>query len=405
MTDRGNQFENNESRVMTPNEMAIIRGNNNRGAQADRGMTRAVPQMVRHAMGAQPGNSYTLAKEQNSDSLTTLRKGEQSLMSCSLTQGNVEEIWNSVRTVVESLQNTDPVFNSNNKVALGNYYQRGNFCEFQMGMYRSQETSANLLDFKRMSGDGFVMDAFFRKVRTVIKEQDENLLMDIDSDFDSDDEDMILFDDFSDSEEDESDGEDLTPFLQIGGPLNLASDSSVVQTWIFDIRNRHMEDKNHRMGLMAYNASNVQNRNIIIQEGGQDLKNLIQTSFTEYNNCALVRNTAVLLNELCLNDNFEVDSNMINAMFGAVATWVPGNGRKASFQLTESRETVFHISSALANLVERGALNVDTLKRTAGEHFNNQVLKQALSSYVRKLDEMDVESNFTHITSLLNDLL
>merc|ERR1719394_1754033 len=165
------------------------------------------------------------------------------------------------------MDNTDPMFDK--FLALGNYYQHGNFCEFQMGMYRSQETKENLLDFKRMSGDGFVMDSFFRDVRNKIRDQAPELMMDID-DFEEDDDDMIVFDNFTDSEDEEDSGnehDDLSEFLQIGGPLNLTADSSVVKTWIDDCQNRHIEDKNHRMGLMAHNAANEANLDIIIREG------------------------------------------------------------------------------------------------------------------------------------------
>lgn len=360
----------------------------------------AVSHPVSLQQSSQP--NYQLKKETAQDVPSTIRKQEQSLMNCALNlpDGNVLAAWQYVQGIVESMDNTDPMFDK--FLALGNYYQHGNFCEFQMGMYRSQETEQNLLDFKRMSGDGFVMDSFFREVRNKIRASNPDLMMDVD-DFQDDDEDMMVFDDFTDSEDEDDSGNDqdnLAEFLQIGGPLNLKSDSTVVKTWIEDCQNRHIEDKNHRMGLMAHNAANADNLEVIISEGGEDLTTLIQKLFSEHEHAAYVRNASVLLKHMSTKMDF--DDHMLRAAFEAIGMWVPGNGRKETFRLTESRETVLNLATVFTNLKERNAEIEDTLTDLASKLAPAQ--KEAVQAFAQRVGEYDVEDKYGDQLSLLDTI-
>lgn len=406
MADTGKRrFERDED-DFTPEQLAIMKCNQGKSQGNFKGVNRGVSHMQAD-FGPSESSSAPLGKAQlSSKPLTTIRKQEQSLMNCSLNSSNnipSEQVWTFVEAVVKSMKNTDPEFNSETKMALGNYYQSGNFCEFQMGMYKSLETSENLLDFKRMSGDGFVMDNFYREVRKGIRASHPDLLMDIDTNEEFED-DMNIFDDFTDSEDEGDDDEDMSPFLQIGGPLNLQSDSTVVKQWIDDIQNRHIEDKNHRMGLMAHNASNADNRNIIISEGGEELKSLVQKLLAngESPNAALVRNTSVLVHEMSKEVNFE--KSMIDAIFEALALWVPGNGRSENFRLTESRETVLNLTFVLDYQVKRGAVTLQTLQDKAQTRFNG-TLPDAFREYVDDAQLYDVNNEYAEQIQLLNDLV
>merc|ERR550532_2606890 len=92
-------------------------------------------------------------------------------------------MWSSVSGVVSDLNDTDPMVDSKNNRVVGNFYQAGNFCEFLVGLYEVQRSP--VVDFKRLCGDGFTMDTFYRKVREgligqkvvveeVVEEEDED---------------------------------------------------------------------------------------------------------------------------------------------------------------------------------------------------------------------------------------
>jgi len=402
MADRSSRFDNDRSpngRTFNAREMAVINKNQNPNRDVSRGVRMAVEPVTNPQQVREP--NYQLKKATTQDVPSTIRKQEQSLMNCQLANDDVLEMWKSIQGIVENMDNTDPMFDK--FLALGNYYQHGNFCEFQMGMYRSQETEQNLLDFKRMSGDGFVMDSFFRDVRNKIREQNPNLMMDIDE-FEDDDDDMIVFDDFTDSEDEDDSGNDqdnLAEFLQIGGPLNLKSDSTVVKTWIDDCQNRHIEDKNHRMGLMAHNAANADNLEIIIREGGEELTTLIRKLFAEHEHAAYVRNASVLLKHMSTKMDF--DDQMLRSAFEAIGMWVPGNGRKETFRLTESRETVLNLATVFTNLVDRNAVDEDKLSGFANKLTQKQ--KEAVSEFVQRVGDYDADEKYAEQLSLLDNIM
>lgn len=330
-----------------------------------------------------------------------LRKQELSLMNCELAINDPTETWQSVQDVVEKMQSIDPLFYSQEKLAIGNFYQSGNFCEFHVGLCQSAESQAHLLDFKRMSGDGFVMDSFFRTVRNSIKEDNPDLLMETDTDG-GDTEDLVVFDDYSDSDEEENDSDDsMMQFLQIGGPLNLKYDPNLVNTWIEDVETRHIEDRNHRMGLMAHNAQTDENRAIIIEQGGQRLQGLIRNIFSENMNAALCRNTSVLLREM--SKQVDLGEDMINCIFEAMVFWVPGNQRREAFRVTESRETVMNLACVIHNLVSRDVWKTDNLKEQVKTIVDGA--SDTIKDFLLKARENDIDGNYSEQIGALEDIL
>lgn len=269
------------------------------------------------------------------------------LMWCKLKGDNAEELFQNVSKSVQSLPNVDPTVDI--WAIMGNVYDHGNHCEFLVGMYEVEKQP--ILDFKRMSGDGFVMDGFYQQVKKKLK---ETKIIDAVEDDDAD------FDDYSDDfSDDAKDGEEEEDNLTSYGYLQLAYDVNIVSSWIEKIKVRHVEDQNHMMGLMAYNASDPTNLEIIVSKGGKNLKDLTITMLEESNNAALVRNTTELAKKVtshpaCQEHGY--DEAFLQAIFSAMQWWVPNNGRKnkqkqtTSFEITESRETVNNLVQTIYNL-------------------------------------------------------
>jgi hypothetical protein len=283
--------------------------------------------------------------------IPTLRPSELSLMHCNLNDSlNMDDMWKDVSGTVKGLRNVDPM--EDLWAMMGNVYDHGNYCEFLLGMYKVEEKP--VLDFKRMSGDGFVMDTFYRNVIQELLKANSELIVDVEED-DGDD----VFEDYSDDETEDdgrdSEGADLTSY----GYLQLSYDESLVTSWIEKIETRHVEDKNHMMGLMAYNALHEENLEIIVRKGGKNLRDLTKLLFEESNSAALVRNTSALVKAVTsveASKEHGYDEAFVESVFEAMHYWVPNNGRKnkqnasATFEITESRETVTNLVDTLFNL-------------------------------------------------------
>lgn len=274
--------------------------------------------------------------------IPTLGKAEQSLMSCNVSDSmDRKQAFNTLVKVVQDLPNVDPMVDL--WALMGNVYEHGNYCEFLVGMYEVEKKP--VFDFRRMSGDGFVMDLFFRNVKRKLGKL-QGLIVD------AQESDGEVFEDYSDDEmEDDGKESESQEHLSSHGYLQLSYDRNLVSSWIEKCQTRHVEDKNHMMGLMAHNASFPENRKIIVEEGGDNLIKLCKIQLEESNHAALVRNTSALVKEITTAmESF--DEEFIAAIFDAINHWVPGNGRKqhSHYEITESRETVDNLVAALFNL-------------------------------------------------------
>lgn len=303
--------------------------------------------------------------------IPTLRPSELSLMHCNLNDSmNMEDMWKDVSGTVKGLKDIDPM--EDMWALMGNVYDHGNYCEFLLGMYQVEQKP--VLDFKRMSGDGFVMDTFYRKVIQELVKTNQQLIVDVEED-DGDD----VFEDYSDDETEDdgrdSEGADLTSY----GYLQLSYDENLVTSWIEKIKTRHVEDKNHMMGLMAYNALHEENLEIIVRKGGKDLRDLTKNQFEETRNAALVRNTSALVKAVTsveASKEHGYDADFVESIFEAMHFWVPNNGRKdkqnasATFEITESRETVTNLVDTLFNL--KNFVDSDAIKEKADKLKEDQ---------------------------------
>lgn len=329
----------NEEELQMINETLGWRDNVNRGAH--RG--------AKQAAADNRGNFYhrerAYEKAGIEDSkIPQAKQKDLSLMWCKLNGENAEELFQNVSKTVESLPDVDPTIDI--WAIFGNAHHHGNHCEFLVGMYEVENQP--VLDFKRMSGDGFVMDGFYQKVKKTLK--DQKIIDQVEDDDD-------VFEDYSDGfsdEEKEEEEDNLSSY----GYLQLAYDENIVNSWIEKIKVRHVEDQNHMMGLMAYNASDAANLNIIVSKGGQSLKDLTVNLLEQSNNAALVRNTTELAKKVTGHESFKehgYDEAFLKAIFDAMQHWVPNNGRKnekqtTSFEITESRETINNLVQTIYNL-------------------------------------------------------
>jgi len=296
--------------------------------------------------------------------MPSIRPDEMSLMKCIVGDKNAaEKAWITACDSLNNLNNVDPIVlkNVNNDMhwrAIGNFYQHSGFCEFLMAMYEKHDNNEqHVLDFKRMSGDGFVMDTFFRLMKTPLDATGLTINTDTEADGETDDDDMDMFDDYSSDSEDEQESDVEQEFLKPGGFLKLENDEQLVSHWMKQVQNRHIEDQNHMLGLMAHNSEHKGNRQIMLKQAGEILE-MITLKLQKADNAALVRNASVLLNNIIVDlPNLEEEQKrkLIPAMFKAMKKWCPG-AEVDQMLVTQSRETIKYLSLVLATLEEKKML-------------------------------------------------
>lgn len=306
----------------------------------------------------------------------TLGKAEQSLMSCNVSDTmDRNQAFDNLVKVVQELPNVDPMVDL--YALMGNVYEHGNYCEFLVGMYEVEKKP--VFDFRRMSGDGFVMDLFFRNVKRELGKI-QGLIVD------AQESDGEVFEDYSDDEmEDDGKDSESQEHLSSHGYLQLSYDPNLVSSWISKIKTRHVEDKNHMMGLMAHNATFPENRKIIVEKGGKELIEQCQEQLHQSNNAAFVRNTSALVKEITKVMDF--DEKILEAIFDGMSWWVPGNDRPknahAHYEITESRETIDNLVAALFNLKQRELFSEEIIVKQAAAHLGKKETG-LVSAYLKK---------------------
>jgi len=309
-----------------------------------------------------------------------------------------KEFFNGVAENIKSLENCDVTVRDWN--LFGNKYMQGRYVEFLMAFFAVGKDTK--IDMKRMSGDGFVQAAFFTEVKNKLKSEDLIIAIEEDSvEFAYDD------DDDSDSGDD---NEDLG-----AGYLQLKYDPSIVLAWIAKIQNRHVEDQLHMMGLMAYNASNKQNLDIIVKKGGQKLKALFINKFENSNIAALVRFTSELAKHVtghpdCKNHGY--DEEFLVATLDTLKFWLPNKAgsslseknrqQSTKFEVTESRETVMNLIQVIYNLGETMKIfPVETIVRKAKDRLEKKKYKRSPKDDIMRFLKLQEETTpvnfFRHI--------
>lgn len=325
------------------------------------------------------------------DSMPSMRQHELSLMHVNLkSDKSVGDMWSSISNVVQNLPDVDPMFDETLKRLIGNKYQAGNYCEFLVGLYEVQERP--VLDFKRLCGDGFVMDSFF----TSVKENCKKVGIVDEEDEETEDGDDDVFDCYSSDDDSDEESPEDEKYLRPNGFLQLSYDENLVKTWIEKIKTRHIEDKNHMMGLMAHNATLEANLKIIMNKGGKELIKLCQHLLESSSSAALVRNTSALVKELA-NVSSDWDVDCITAMLEAMTFWVPNNGRKdeenaKTFEVTESRETVNNLVESIFIMNKNGIPEADIAEKVEAHAEGQSTEVSRLVSYIESQNQTEAST-------------
>lgn len=379
-------------RKMNADELLLVqetKSSVNRGAH--RGASKADMILAQDDMSSMGSSQYSKMQVKDMDPKTQMRVNEVSLMHVNLKpDGSYSDMWSNVSGVVNDLKNVDPIVDSKLKRAIGNFYQAGNYCEFLIGLYEVQQNP--VVDFKRLCGDGFVMDSFYRQVRDGLSEG--KFVAETD-DWTKEEDTEDVFNCYSSDEEEEAAPNKDDEYLHPTGYLQLSYDENLVNMWIEKIDTRHIEDKNHMMGLMAHNAEHPDNLKIIINKGGDDLIRLCKNVLESENNSAavpLVRNTSCLVKQLAENTDMWT-ADCVDAMIEAMTFWVPGpdNGRKeqaktGAFEVTESRETVRNLVDTLLIMKNKG---VDVAQMEKCMATRSDKTTAALAAYLEDQEESE----------------
>lgn len=260
------------------------------------------------------------------------------------------EIMDGVSGCMKGMSGADVM--EGNWACYGMFHSRGDHCEFMTSL--RVVGNSPVLMFQRMYGSGFVMDGLYSSAIQKIAKDEPKILgekveTEAEEDFD------IPYSDDEDSGKD--DDQD-----QLSGYLQLSFDESIVGTWVAKTKTRHIEDQNHMMGLMAYNAENPENLKIISRNGGKELRELIQKFYFETENAALIWNSTQLAMHLTREKDCDkygyTSKEFLENSFAALVYWHPGNKQRKensslTHEVTESRlstNNLIHIFSNLKKL-------------------------------------------------------
>lgn len=320
------------------------RGNVDRGA-----MPRGLRANTHEVFGSpfEDLSSYEKHATRSEEKLPEATEKDLGLMNLASKLDDPKEFFKKASENIESLPHVDLTVQGWNM--FGNKYLQGRYVEFLIACCGVGDETR--LDLKRMCGDGFVCASFFTEVKNQLKKSDL---------INAPEEDSVEFA-YSEDDDDDSGSEDDN---LDNGYLQLAYDPNIVLAWIGKIQTRHSEDQLHMLGLMAYNASNKQNLDIIVKKGGNKLKALFTNKYENSNIAALVRFTSELAkhvtgHEDCKNHGY--DKDFLIATFDCAKFWTPGRAsspaekdrpQSTKFEVTESKETVLNLIQTIYNLGE-----------------------------------------------------
>lgn len=296
-------------------------------------------------------------------------------------------LWDALTQFFEETENLDPEVNDQAKVVTGHYYNTPQDCKFMTGVYRVNEKDTeekSIVDFRRLSGDAFLMNDFFHLVvewltnKELVEPEEDSEDEFTDEPF-TDDEDLL-------SEVEDMDGAfNVAPMNPHKNYLQFDYDEGLLNMWIERYQESHMEDKDYVMKMMSFNAELESNRDFMLQRSAETLKELIETQLKEtkeWNSAPITRNTCLLLKNLSQSDAAMVDAETIKAVCEAMATWCPGqNASPVIGEVRESRQSMLEMAEFLTNMVENQKLDQD---------FISNVMKESLNT-----NQMDKIVNFT----------
>jgi len=312
------------------------------------------------------GQSHMLQQEEKATMVVPTkvpeREIEHSTLKLNITHENKndENIYKQLKEIIDGLPSADPIYHEQNRSVFGNYYKHGNHCEFMCQLFAAQKAKNRFLDFKRLTGDGFVLDTFFNVIRGELTSR--KLLHPSDVRVPIKPVDLVSEDWYEDSEDEAYDSEEFE-LLKPGGFLQLKHDVELIDFWCTKLKEqKDLRDMNHVVGLMAHNSQDKQNLKIMMDTNADGIINCIDMIFADckFNDAALVRNTSVLLRSI-LSSKIETkkqwNENTIKLLSKTIAKWAPRSKKDINVletaEVDESRETVFNLSVCLELLSNR----------------------------------------------------
>lgn len=332
----------------------------------------------------------------------TATPNDLSLMNLHSLLTDAEELHDQVHDAIKNLEDCD--LTELPFATLGVKYDQGSFVEFLVGCF---DVNGELfIDMKRMYGCGFKMSKFFTELKSKLEERGvvDRTEEDSESDFE-----------YSASEDDSGaeDDEILTD-----GYLQLQYDPSMISSWIKKIAERHDEDQMHMAGMMAHNASNKRNLDIIVTQGGTKLKDLLVNKLENSNIAPLVKMTAELAKHVtshqeCKNYGYG-EEHFLLSIFDAIKYWHPGKDalsknrqQSPKFEVTESRETVMNLVQTIYNLGE--AMKIfpkETLVKIARERLEKKPNKKdsPKDTIMRFLEKQEQTKAVMYVLDILSQI-
>jgi len=279
----------------------------------------------------------------------TAAQSDLSLMNLTSTFGllDAKELHEQVYDTISSVEECD--LTELSYAVLGCKYSRNRHVEFLVACFAVDGELK--IDIKRLYGDGLLISEFYEEIKSKLAERDV---------VHADEEDSEI--EFEYSEDESGDDGDEKENLHLGY-LQLSYDPEIVGAWMKKIEERHDEDQLHIGGLMAHNASNEQNLNIIVNKGGTKLRELITNKLENSNIAALVRFTAVLAKHVtrhpaCKKQGYDKEHFLLSIL-DAMKYWCPGKDgssknrqQSTKFEILESRETMKNLVQTIHNLGE-----------------------------------------------------
>lgn len=294
------------------------------------------------------------------------------------------DLWNACLKYFEEAENLDPEINETAKLAYGHFYDAPRECKFMAGVYKMQESDASsVVDFKRLSGDAFLMQDFFKMIGPELAREG---VVDLEDD---EEEDSSSFE-FSDEDMDGFDFMD--PHKSY---LEFQYDDGLLSMWVERFEQSTMEDKDYVMNMMSFNAEHEGNRAYMIEKVGDALVKLIKVQLMEskeWNTAPITRNTCMLLKNLYPSD-IEIDDDMIKAIFNTMKLWCPSGNTsgKAIGEVRESRQSMILLSEVLMR-------TIDDEKRSSEDILN--IMKDTLDeTQINKLVKFSVYRDEEHLSS------
>jgi len=338
----------------------------------------------------------------------TAAQSDLSLMNLTSTFGllDAKELHEQVYDAISSVEECD--LTELSYAVLGCKYDKNRQVEFLVACFAVDGELK--IDMKRMYGDGLLMSRFYEEIKSKLEERDVVHATEEDSE--------IEFEYSASDEESGEDGDDYE-HLQLGY-LHIEYDPEIVGAWMKKIEERHDEDQLHIGGLMAHNASNEQNLNIIVNKGGTKLRELITNKLENSNIAALVRFTAVLAKHVTRHPESKKQGydkeHFLLSVFDAMKYWCPGKEgpsknrqQSTKFEILESRETLMNLVQTIYNLGQTmKIIPTETLVKVARDRLekkknNKDSPKDTIMRFLEKQEQTKAVMYFRDILAQISE--